>query len=139
MGRRVSHKTFVDTQFVVALVNRRDQHHQRAAELSFAFSGSRLITTEQILIEITDALAGHFRRESIQLIEFFRRAENVEIVPLTPTLIQEAFALYCERPDKTWGMTDCVSFVVMRRENVGQALTHDQHFEQAGFKALLRE
>ncbi len=138
MGKRVSRTTFIDTQFVAALVNRRDQHHQRAVELSLAFTGRPLITTELILIEIADALASHFRRESIELIEYFRQAQNVEIVALTPALIEDAFALYCSRSDKTWGMTDCVSFVVMEREQIRDALTHDQHFQQAGFSALLR-
>jgi len=134
----VSRTTFVDTQFVVALVNRRDQHHPKAVELSRAFTGKPLITTELILLEIGDALASHYRRESIELIEYFRRAKNVEIVSLTPALFDDAFALFCSRPDKTWGLTDCVSFIVMAREHLRDALTFDQHFEQAGFSALLR-
>jgi predicted nucleic acid-binding protein len=35
-------------------------------------------------------------------------------------------------------MTDCISFVVMRQENLTEALTTDRHFEQAGFRAALR-
>lgn len=134
----MSRTTFVDTQFVIALVNRRDQDHQRAVELSHAFTNQSLLTTELVLVEIGDALAGEFRREAMQLIEFFRRAANVEIAALTPALFDDAFALYCSRHDKDWGLTDCVSFVVMSREQVRDALTFDQHFEQAGFSALLR-
>jgi predicted nucleic acid-binding protein len=44
-----------------------------------------------------------------------------------------------ERPDKTWGFTDCISFVVMREEGLTDAVTADVHFVQAGFRALLRE
>lgn len=134
----MSQATFVDTQFVVALINQRDQHHQRAVELSYAFTHKPLVTTELVLIEIGNALASHFRREAVELIEYFHRAENVEIVPLTPALFAEAFALYRSRGDKDWGMTDCVSFVVMRRANLHDALTFDQHFAQAGFSALMR-
>jgi uncharacterized protein len=134
----VSRTTFVDTQFVVALVNRRDQDHQRAVELSHAYTNQSLLTTELVLVEIGDALAGEFRREAVQLIEYFRQAANVEIAALTPALFAEAFALYCSRHDKAWGMTNCVSFVVMRQQKVQDALTFDQHFEQAGFSALLR-
>jgi uncharacterized protein len=134
----VSRTTFVDTQFVVALINRRDQHHQRAVELSHAYTNQPLLTTDLVLVEIGDALAGEFRREATQLIDFFRRAANVEIASLTSALFDEAFALYRSRPDKDWGLTDCVSFVVMAREQVQDALTFDQHFEQAGFSAMLR-
>jgi predicted nucleic acid-binding protein len=57
--------------------------------------------------------------------------------------MREAFAgalqLYGDRPDKDWSMTDCSSFLIMRRLSIDSALTHDKHFEQAGFIALLME
>jgi len=46
--------------------------------------------------------------------------------------------LYAQRPDKEWSLTDCISFVVMRRHDITEALTGDHHFEQAGFIALLK-
>ena len=56
------------------------------------------------------------------------------LVPASRELLQRGLALYHERPDKEWQLTDCVSFVVMREES----LTGDHHFEQAGFNALLK-
>ena len=47
--------------------------------------------------------------------------------------------LYRERPDKEWGLTDCISFVVMQERGISAALTADEHFQQAGFRALMRE
>jgi hypothetical protein len=49
-----------------------------------------------------------------------------------------ALALFCNRRDKEWGMVDCVSFVVMQERWLTNALTTDEHFEQAGFRILLR-
>ena len=49
----------------------------------------------------------------------------------------DGVALYAERPDKDWSLTDCISFVVMRKMDITEALTGDRHFEQAGFTALL--
>jgi predicted nucleic acid-binding protein len=46
--------------------------------------------------------------------------------------------LYRNRSDKDWSLTDCISFVVMTREGITEALTADRDFEQAGFKALLK-
>ncbi|MDP7134637.1 MAG: PIN domain-containing protein, partial [Planctomycetota bacterium] len=43
----------------------------------------------------------------------------------------------CERLDKGWSLTDCVSFVVMQERGLVDALTTDLHFQQAGFRALL--
>ena len=54
------------------------------------------------------------------------------------TLFHRARELFRERPDKQWGITDCISFVVMQEHDVTEALTADQHFEQAGHRALLR-
>ena len=45
--------------------------------------------------------------------------------------------LYRARPDKEWGLTDCVSFTVMTDRGLTEALTTDDHFRQAGFRALL--
>jgi uncharacterized protein len=47
--------------------------------------------------------------------------------------------LFAGRPDKEWSLTDCVSFVVMEAQGIREALTTDEHFIQAGFRALLRE
>jgi predicted nucleic acid-binding protein len=58
---------------------------------------------------------------------------------MTKEILDDAFDLYSRRSDKEWGMTDCVSFVVMRERGLLEALTMDQHFQQAGFRALLRE
>lgn len=49
----------------------------------------------------------------------------------------QALTLYQSRSDKTWGLTDCISFVVMQQHNLTDALTADRHFIQAGFRALM--
>ena len=55
------------------------------------------------------------------------------------TLLHRAIDLYQKRDDKEWGLTDCISFIVMDDQGLGNALTSDEHFQQAGFRALLRE
>jgi uncharacterized protein len=60
-------------------------------------------------------------------------------VPAATPLLDAGIALYSQRTDKLWGITDCISFVVMQRHQITEALTTDHHFEQAGFIALLRQ
>jgi predicted nucleic acid-binding protein len=122
----------------VALINRRDQNHEHAVALAAELAGRSLLATNLVLVEIADALARNFSPQSVQVIEHFHHAENVEIVHVSPELFAEAFVLYREREDKTWGMTDCVSFVVMQQRKIAEVLTCDQHFSQAGFRLLMR-
>ncbi len=55
------------------------------------------------------------------------------IVPLSADRFKNAFSLFKRRPDKSWGMIDCFSFIAMDEFNVKQALTFDEHFRQAGY------
>lgn len=47
--------------------------------------------------------------------------------------------MFRSRMDKAWSRTDCLSFVVMQQHGLTDALTADQHFVQAGFRALMLE
>ncbi|HEX8683918.1 MAG TPA: PIN domain-containing protein [Ardenticatenaceae bacterium] len=134
----MSKTIFVDTLFVVASINPRDQYHRQAAELVKRFRGHPLLITDAVLLEIGNALARNFKKEAVEIIERFLNSNQVEVVALTPELFQEALVLYKAYQDKEWGLVDCVSFVVMRRKNITSALTFDQHFVQAGFQALMR-
>jgi uncharacterized protein len=129
---------FVDTSFVVALVNQRDQHHLKALDLSSQFEPRHLLTTDAVLLEIGNALAKNFRTASIQVIEDFLTSSKIQIVHLYPDLFHKGFSLYRSRLDQSWGLIDCVSFIVMREAGIVESLTADKHFEQAGFRALLR-
>ncbi len=129
---------FVDTSFVVALLNEKDQHHDRASELADLFDGYPLVTIDAVLLEVGNALARKFKEQAIEIIEDFLTSEESEVVRLDESLFQRAFELYRTHRDKTWGMIDCVSFVVMRERGIVDALTSDKDFRQAGFNALMR-
>jgi predicted nucleic acid-binding protein len=68
-----------------------------------------------------------------------RSDPSVKIIPSDSGLFAAGLKLYEARPDKEGSLADCISFVVMQREGLTDALTGDQHFTQAGFRALLRE
>jgi predicted nucleic acid-binding protein len=129
---------FVDTSFVVALVNEKDQNHRLALELAERFTGQRLVTTDAILLEIGNALSRNFKRQSVEIIEEFLTSDDVQVIHLHPPLFRKAFDLYKSRSDKVWGLIDCVSFVVMKDLGIAEALSADKHFDQAGFNILIR-
>lgn len=135
-------RVFLDTAFVVALASPADMYHEKAKRLSRQIERERvsLVTTRAVLIEIGDAMSEERRRNAGAIIlEALEEDANLVIVQNNEDLYRRAFALYQSRSDKEWGMTDCISFVVMTSEKITEALTTDAHFQQAGFIALMRE
>jgi len=132
---------FLDTAYAIALSASSDEHHEAALVLAEELeeTESRLVTTRAVMIEIGNALSKRrYRKAALELLDSLEDDPTVEIVPVTEELYQQAFELYRERHDKEWGLTDCISFVVMKGRKITDALTTDEHFQQAGFKALLK-
>jgi uncharacterized protein len=135
-------EVFLDTSFAIALSSVTDQSHLRAVKLAdqIEINKTRLVTTQAILLEIGNALSKQrYRAAAIQLLESLETDSSIEVVLLTNSLYQSAFNLFKQRKDKEWGLVDCISFIVMQNREITDALTADIHFQQAGFRALLRE
>lgn len=124
---------FVDTGYILALVNENDQHRAEALALSERFDGQPVVVMDAVLLEIGNALSRMDRNAAVQIIQDLRDAPGATVVNLNPELFESAFELYRRHIDKQWGLVDCVSFVVMRRLELTTALAFDQHFVQAGF------
>jgi predicted nucleic acid-binding protein len=80
-----------------------------------------------------------YRHAAIRLLRALEADPAVEIVPLSEELYRRALHLFSERGDKEWSLVDCLSFVIMQDREVQAALTTDEHFQQAGFRALMRK
>src|SRR2546429_1759813 len=89
-GTRMPDRIFVDTSFVLALINERDQHHDQAETLSFKFEQSFLITTVAVLLEIGNALAKDFRRQANAVLKLLRTSNRVEVVNIDDQLLEKA-------------------------------------------------
>jgi uncharacterized protein len=100
-----------------------------------------LITSQMVLTEFLNhyaALGQQFRERAVQVARQLENHADVEVVPQTAAQFEAALALYAQRPDKAWGLTDCASFLIMQAHGITEALAHDEHFQQAGFVPLLR-
>ena len=95
--------------------------------------------TEAILLEVGAALSAVNRTAATRFLRSLYLTSNVHIVPIDAALFQRGLNLYEARPDKIWSLTDCISFVVMQDHVLYDAMTADEHFEQAGYNALMRE
>ena len=129
---------FADSFVFLAMLNRQDRKHLAAVA---ALNNNRepLVTTTWVMTELADGLcAARTRAAFVALESQLISSPRFTIVPATNALYDGGLALYRQRPDKDWSLTDCVSFVVMRDRGIAEALTGDHHFEQAGFTALLK-
>jgi predicted nucleic acid-binding protein len=128
---------FIDTGYVLALVNTADQYHERARATALSISPP-FLTTEAVLIEIGNALSkASWRQLGIATLHDLMSDPNIQVLPVITEIFERAVDLYSTRSDKEWGLTDCISFVVMQDHKLTHALTTDRHFEQAGFQNAL--
>jgi predicted nucleic acid-binding protein len=134
-------KVFVDTAAWLALLNIDDIWHQQAKQIRLELVKQNyiFITTEFVLLEVGDALCSQvLRKNTANFLHNIYQLKSTKIITLSQELFQLGLSLYEQRLDKDWGLTDCISFVVMQREQIQEAFTSDKHFEQAGFIRLLQ-
>lgn len=130
---------FADTFYYLALTSRNDAFHSKAVNLARDLRVP-VITTAWVITELADALADTHRRGTfLILLEGIRNDPDVTILTPEASLYEDGLALYADRPDKDWSLTDCISFVVMDQRRLTDSLTADHHFQQAGYRALLLE
>jgi len=128
---------FADSYYYLAFVNERDAGYSEAIEFSHSYVGQS-VTTEWVLTEVADALSeSELRPIFLELLAQLRNQPGLLIVEASHDLFERGIALFTQRPDKKWSLTDCISFVVMEEQGISEALTADHHFEQAGFVPLL--
>lgn len=129
---------FADAADFIALLNPADNFHARALELARRPPGP-LVTTYWILAEVGDAFSQPTHRTKFsRLLELLVSTPDIEVLPPSIDQFRAGATLHASRPDKRWSLTECITFSVMNDRGLADALTTDYHFEQAGFRALMR-
>ena len=135
---------FADSGYWIALITPGDEFHALAVEYDalLEVQNGRIVTTQLALNEVLAPRSGstaQMRRAAIELVDRITQDPRVSIVAQSPEQFAEAFDMFrTVANDKEWSITDCASFLVMRRLRIRNALTSDHHFEQAGFDVYLR-
>lgn len=131
---------FLDTNGWLALLNSADALHSVAsAEWSRLLEQSySVVLTEWVVAETGNGLARTSGRGRFAgAVDLIRSSPRARLIPMSERLFQRALDLYASRQDKTWGLVDCASFLVMEDEGIHEAFTNDGHFKQAGHRCLL--
>jgi predicted nucleic acid-binding protein len=136
-------EVFADTSGWAAFFVRTEPFHALADALmrSWQARGTMVVTTNYVVAELVALFTSPLRVPrvvQIQCIESLMVAPWIELIHVDPLLHADAWSLLKARQDKNWSLADCVSFVAMQQRGIGEALTADHHFEQAGFVRLLK-
>ena len=138
---RPRRRVFADAGYWIALLYSGDQLHERAATVTAGLESVAIVTTQMVLAEALNHLAGRgerVRHLAVQMVRELEARSDVQVISQTDTQFSAAVEHYAARIDQTWSLTDCASFLVMQDRNITEALAYDRDFEQAGFRALLR-
>jgi uncharacterized protein len=130
---------FVDTFYLIAISNPRDQGHRRAMAFSQSLVDYHLYTVDEVLAEYLTFFSTarpHVREQAAMTVQALLNDPTVTVMPQSRTSFETALAFYASRPDKHYSHTDCVSMSAMRREGLTEILTNDHHFTQEGFRIL---
>ena len=132
---------FVDTSALIAIGNKRDAFHFQAVRMreNLKQIKANFATTSGILLEFGNAFSPiNLKPTAIRLIEAIIHSKKWNCVNIDNYLMQKGFELFKQMSDKSWGLVDCTSIIVVKSMSISEVFTTDHHFEQAGFKILLK-
>jgi len=130
---------FLDTSYIIALELKDDQYHQEALEhwQTIARYRPNLVTISYIFDEvITFFSSRQLHSKAIEIGNRLLYDSSVNFIEVDSRLFGQAYSYFKKHKDKTYSLTDCISFIVMQQLEVSSALTFDKHFLQAGFQKL---
>ena len=124
---------FVDTSAWLAYMNARDPDHERLQAILDTYAVLPLTST-YIFDEIVTLTRARLGSRIARLVgKTLLDPTLVALLHVTPSDERAAWKLFEKRADKSYSFTACTSFIVMRRQKIGLALTLDHHFAQEGF------
>ena len=80
----------------------------------------------------------YMRQQAVDVVRSIYESPSVEVIAQSRQTFFDGLSRYARRPDKAYSLQDCVSMNVMERMGIDGALTNDRHFEQEGFRLLMR-
>jgi predicted nucleic acid-binding protein len=127
---------FVDTSALLALLDRDDEFHARAATVIRSLGvDEALLTHEYVLVETTSLAQPRLGLQAVRsLVDDL--LPLLEIAWVDEPLHAEAREAMLAAGRRTVSLVDWVSFLVMRRHGVRRAFTFDQDFALEGFEVL---
>jgi hypothetical protein len=123
---------FLDTGFLFALVSKRDAHHPRVVEVFRTFKDLRLVdhllTTNHVIAETITLTRKIGHDDAARLGDQLYGEKLARIHWASPDEERAAFDYFKRHQDQTYSAVDCLSFVVMEKLGLREALAVDSDF-----------
>jgi predicted nucleic acid-binding protein len=136
-------RIFIDTNYLVAILNKDDQHRSAAATRAAELSRDSTIRYVTLLANLTELLAyassgdAYIRAEAAALVDRVRSSPDTEVLDGDRALFDAGLDLYRDRLDKTYSHVDCMAMVICHRMKISEVLTGDRDFQREGLTILL--
>lgn len=129
--------TFVDSSFIVALLNRDDVSYSKAINLLTKFPQSRLFTNKLVYYEsINVTLRKWGKAPAKKIIKWFSNSD-LNFIDITSEIESEAVRLAVSKFTHSGpNLFDFVHFACIKHFELDNVLTLDSHFSRFGFTVL---
>ncbi len=132
-------KLFLDASYLIALELSNDQNHQLALSHWQTLDKKmiNLVTTSYIFDEVVTFFNSRFlHQKAVEVGQKLITSNKIQLVHIDENLFFQGWDIFQKYEDKSYSLTDCISFVVMQKLGINEVLTFDNHFRQAGFQKL---
>ena len=130
---------FIDTSFFIALEALDDQYRPGAVACWEEETDPlpELVTTRWVMDETVTFFNTRGKHDkAVEIGERMQASVALDLVAVSAPLFAAAWGIFKQYQDKTFSLTDCVSFALMQDCSIGTAFAFDVHFRQMGFRTL---
>ncbi len=126
--------TIVDTDALLGIANPQDVHHFHAKEIFVQLEDRRaqIILLPTTLCEFSLLATSRIGMEKTKQVVMTLQGETYTILPVTESLIKEAFMMYQKQTSKEESLFDCYIMVAVRQFHTDCIFSFDQGYTKNG-------
>ena len=137
---RVQENIFVDTSAWIALADKDDAYHKKAASIYplILKTYQNLITSNFVIAEAYVLILNELgHKAALKFLEGVRTSPRILKIYSNEETETDAEKILIKYADQDFSYTDAVSFSIMKRQKIKKSFCFDKHFLTAGFENIL--
>ncbi len=134
-----SRNIFVDTSAWVALADKDDIYHKKAATAypSLLKSHNNIVTSNLVIAETYVLISNELGiKAALDFLLKIKTSPRILKIYSDEEIESDAMQMLAKYIDQNFSYTDAVSFVIMKRNRIRVAFCFDKHFFTAGFEKV---